>query len=422
MRPSPLYHLPVPKISDSFLTISEARRLALSAQGFGVPSSRPPARAALTRLASKLGAIQIDSVNVLVRAHYLPFFSRLGSYRLPHLDQITYEKKELFEYLGHAASLLPVSLYPLFRHKMNNHSDPAKMHPRAAAWVKANHAYVEAAYREVADRGPLSAGELKDPGTSRGSWWGWSRGKVAMEMLFRAGRVSVAGRRNFERLYDLTERVLPPEIVSAPEIPEDEQRRQLITTAARALGVATTYDLADYFHLNHADTRRRVRELQDEGLLVEVAVEGWKDRAYMPSGARFGRPALDGALVSPFDSLVWNRRRTERLFGFHYRIEIYTPAPKRNYGYYVLPFLMGEELVGRLDLKADRKSATLLVNAAHTEPGVPVGEAAGAIAPQLRKMGEWLGLDGVRVARRGNAAKQLSQEMGKPPLPAIDRS
>lgn len=395
------------------LTQSEARRIALHAQGFAGkrPGHLGPER--LLRLADRLGAFQIDSVNVLVRSHYLPAYSRLGPYPLGLLDRLAYKRRALFEYWGHQASLMPVSFFPLFRHSMQKWTRPPDPNRDSRGvrlykeWARDNRKSIVGVYREVDARGPLSAAELADPGERRGPWWGWSKGKVILEWLFRTGKVTVAARRNWERMYDLTERVLPPEVVGAPAIKAEEARQRLVMIAARALGIATSDDIAFYFFFNKAEARKRVAQLVAEGLLKEVRVEGWRQAAYVPMGTRIPKPFLGQALVSPFDSLVWERGRTRRLFDFDYRIEIYTPAPKRRHGYYVLPFLYGERLVGRLDLKADRKSATLIVPSVHVEANSDPGGILQAMADELRLMAEWLGLGAVAVAGRSRASTNL---------------
>jgi hypothetical protein len=267
--------------------------------------------------------------------------------------------------------------------------------------------YVDAVLAEVRERGPLSASGLSEAGRGTGSWWGWSDGKRALEFLFWAGLVTTAGRRSFERLYDLPERVHPPEIAAAPTPAPDEAQRRLLLAAARALGVATERDLRDYYRLEVADTRARLAELVEAGALVPLRVEGWAHPGYALPDARVPRRTEASALLSPFDSLVWERDRTERLFGFSYRLEIYTPADKRIHGYYVLPFLHGDRLTARVDLKADRQGCRLLVQAAHAEPGVDAPAVAAALAGELRAMAEWLGLEAVAVVPRGDLAPAL---------------
>jgi len=386
--------------------------------GFGV---KRPARAGVSHVratAARLGAIQVDSVNVLARAHYLPTFSRYGAYPMSALDDLVHGKRELFEYWGHAACFLPVDLYPLLRWRMEGQVD---------AWagldVKRTN-YIEAVYREIAERGPLAAGEISIAGKSTGPWWGWSDGKQAIEFLFRQGRVAIAGRRNFERLYDLPERVLPASIVGAPVVAEREAKKELLVRAARAMGVGTAKDIAQYFHVDSWWDRQTVDgrrppgktellfdELVEAGRLELARVEGWKRPAYVVADARIPRSVDARAIVSPFDPLMWERKWTKSVFDFDYQIEIYVPAPKRVYGYYVLPFLMGDSFAARVDLKADRKTSTLLVQASHVEPERDASAVAAALADELRSVAKWLSLDTFAVARKGNLSQALRRAL-----------
>ena len=368
--------------------------------------------------AARLGAIQVDSVNVLARAHYLPTFSRYGAYPMSALDDLVHGKRELFEYWGHAACFLPVDLYPLLRWRMEGQVD---------AWagldVKRTN-YIEAVYREIAERGPLAAGEISIAGKSTGPWWGWSDGKQAIEFLFRQGRVAIAGRRNFERLYDLPERVLPASIVGAPVVAEREAKKELLVRAARAMGVGTAKDIAQYFHVDSWWDRQSVGgrrppgktellfdELVEAGRLELARVEGWKRPAYVVADARIPRSVDARAIVSPFDPLMWERKWTKSVFDFDYQIEIYVPAPKRVYGYYVLPFLMGDSFAARVDLKADRKTSTLLVQASHVEAERDASAVAAALADELRSVAKWLSLDTFAVARKGNLSQALRRAL-----------
>src|SRR5882672_1951770 len=359
----------------SSLSAARARRIALAAQGFG--TARPGGQlnaGHIRRAVDRLGLLQIDSVNVLTRAHYLPLFSRLGNYTSDHLDRIAWGRKSqrgLFEFWAHEASLLPLAAYPLFRWRMQHARENAgdgkgKLHLFRREKAK----YIDEVLREISDRGPLAASELSNGGERRGAWWGWNDGKRAVEWLFRAGLVTTATRRGtFERVYDLTERVLPASVLALPTPSAEEAQRELLRLSARALGVGTERDLRDYFRLGVADTKARLAELVEAGELVPVAVEGWKNPAYLDPQARWPRRIETRALLAPFDPLIWERERTERMFDFHYRIEIYTPVAKRKHGYYVLPFLLDDKLVARVDLKSDRAASRLLVHAAHLEPG-----------------------------------------------------
>ncbi len=356
--------------------------------------------------------VQIDSVNVLVRSHYLPAFSRTGAYDRDLLDDATYRRRHLFEYWGHEASLLPVALHPLLRWRMARAAAGVGAWGRPTRLARERPDYIAAVLAEVAARGPVGAGELEQEGAARGGpWWGWRDSKVALEWLFWVGAVTTAGRRNFERLYDLTERVLPPAVLAAPTPPEPDAQRELVRIAARAFGVATESDMRDYFRLPVGDCRARVEELVQAGELLPVTVEGWRQQAYLESSVRRPRRVQAAALLSPFDSLIWERSRTERLFDFRFRLEIYTPAVRRVHGYYVLPFLLGEAIVARVDLKADRPASRLLVRAAHVEPAADVAAVAPALAGELQRMAGWLGLRSVQVEPVGELAPALAREV-----------
>jgi uncharacterized protein YcaQ len=350
---------------------------------------------------------------VLVRTQYMPAFSRLGAYPMVVLDQLAYQRHELFEYVGHAACLLPTPLYPLFRWRMDAHAHGKYRLGRATE------PFVAGALAEVEARGPIAASELTDRGRrgKYGSAWSWNDGKRVMGGLLLAGEVAVAGRRGIEQLYDLAERVIPAEVLAAPVPDPDDAKRELVVLAARAMGVSTAKDLAAYFHIGGyldrgADPKvtrvpALLTDLVDGGRLVPVTVEGWRDQAYVVPGERVPKVVEGRALVSPFDSLIWERDRVRRVFGFDYRIEIYIPEPKRVHGYYVLPFLLGDALVARVDLKADRKAAALVVQSAFSEPGTKPKEVAGALAAALAEMASWLGLERTEVRERGDLAPAL---------------
>lgn len=393
------------------ISIDEARRIALAAQGFAEarPSGRIDIRA-LRRVIGRIGLLQIDSVNVLVRSHYMPLFSRLGAYLRSLLDDAVYKRRELFEAWAHVASLVPVDCYPLLRHQMDL---PTPQWKHFRKWVEANQAYVDAVLDEIRERGPLTASELDDPGWRRGSWWMRSKGKTALEWHFRCGNVMAHSRPNFERVYDVTERVLPADVLATKPVPEREAQREFLMRAARSHGVGTARDLADYYRLPIVRSKELLRELAAEGALREVRVEGWKEPAYVHPEAKVPRVVQARALLTPFDSLVWERGRMERLFDFTYQIEIYVPEKKRQYGYYVLPFLLDGELVGRVDLKADRKAGKLYAKGVFIEEGLDERRVAGELANELRLMSEWLELDGVRVGRRGNLANALRSALAR---------
>ncbi|MGH8236217.1 MAG: winged helix-turn-helix domain-containing protein [Steroidobacteraceae bacterium] len=395
------------------LSLAEARRIALAAQLFVPAVAAPKGAAALGKLVHRLGAVQIDSVNVLVRSHYLPLYSRCGSYAPELLERAAYDGRSLFEYWGHEASFLPVELYPLFRWRMERARNGEGTWQRMRRYATSHKDLVTAALEEIRERGALGASELADCGKSQGSWWGWSQGKEILEWLFWIGEVTTARRRNFERLYDLTERVLPERVRTASVPPPEQARRELMAVSARALGVATARDLRDYFRLPAEDAALRVAELVEAGTLQPVAVEGWKQQAYLHKDAACPRRAAASALLSPFDSLIWERQRTERLFDFHFRLEIYTPIHKRLHGYYVLPFLLGDRLVGRVDLKANRHEARLEVRGGSAEAGVRVGQIVEPLAAQLMQLARWLELERVAViSRRGDLMRALKKMPG----------
>jgi uncharacterized protein YcaQ len=390
------------------ISAAEARRIALAAQQFGTAAAPSTVRG-VSDLVRRLGAVQIDSVNVLVRSHYLPIFSRRGAYSTALLEHAAYAERDrpLFEYWGHEASFLPIELYPLFRWRMDQARRGEGTWGRLKRYASEHKTLVAAVVEQIRERGALAAGELKDAGRSTGSWWGWSQGKEILEWLFWIGEVTTARRRNFERLYDLAERVLP-DARNAPVPARDEAQRALMTIAARALGVATLRDLRDYYRLPTADAAARLHELLEEGTLQPVSVDGWKHQAYMHSATRVARSADAAALLSPFDSLIWERQRTERLFGFHFRLEIYTPLHKRQHGYYVLPFLLGDRLVGRVDLKSDRARSRLQVRGGSVEAGIKASRVVQPLTAQLDSLAAWLGLDGWEVtSRRGELLKAL---------------
>lgn len=350
----------------------------------------------------------------------MPLFSRLGPYPRQALDRLAWHengdgtsrrarRRDLIEYWGHEASLLPVELQPLLRWRMARADSLAWKGVRQLAAEQPQ--LLEFVLGMVRERGPLRASDLAAPERRRepGEMWSWSEEKTALEYLFYAGRVCAAHRVNFERHYDLPERVLPRQVLEAPTPSQEEAQRELLLIAAARLGVATEADLGDYFRLPRRESKARVAELAEDGRLVPARVEGWRQPAYLaterPAGLR--RAANARALLTPFDSLVWARERTERLFGFRYRIEIYTPAPKRVHGYYVLPFLLGDRLVARVDLKSDRQAGVLRVRGAFAEPGVDTARAAAELAAELRLLSEWLDLGGVSVARKGDLAEAL---------------
>jgi len=392
------------------LSLKQARRLALSAQGFN--SRQPPATITsrhVTQLIERLGVLQIDSVNALVRSHYLPLYSRLGNYPQKLLDQAAWSQgrqRKLFEYWGHEASLLPVELYPLMRWRMQRASQGEGIYQQMARFGREQQPTIARVLQAVRDQGALGAGSLNTRQERAGPWWDWSEEKHALEWLFAAGEVTVAGRRGFERLYDLPERVLPSSIINHPQLSEADAQRGLLLHAVKALGVGTEKDIRDYFRQDPAPARTGLAELVEEGAIEVVQVKGWKQPAYVLPEFKVPKKVTASALLSPFDSLIWERGRTERLFDFHYRLEIYTPAHKRVYGYYVLPFLHNERIAARVDLRAERAAGRLAVHAVHEEePGLDE-EGMFALAAHLRRLADWLGLPEVLInCQRASAAR-----------------
>jgi uncharacterized protein YcaQ len=397
-------------VSTHSISVAAARRLALAAQGLAAPRREVVAdRRHLRGVLRHTGLLQIDSVNVLARAHYLPVFSRIGPYPQPLLDRMAFRHGELFEYWGHEAALLPVELHPLMRWRMARGERLVDRWGRIGRLVRERPGYVDWVYDEVALRGPVTAGEVaEDEKRSTEEWgWNWTDAKTALEYLFYAGRVAIANRRNFERHYDLPERVLPASVLALPTPTEAEAQRELLLLAARFHGVGTVADLADYFRIGTVAARPRIAELVEDGRLEQVEVRGWSHPAYLVPGTPRPRRADRSALLVPFDPLVWERSRAERLFGFRYRLEIYTPAHKRVHGYYVLPFLLRDALVARVDLKADRAARRLLVRAAWAEPDAP-DDTASALAAELALLARWLELDDIVVEDRGELSGALA--------------
>jgi uncharacterized protein YcaQ len=393
------------------LSVAQARRITLAAQGFADP--RPGGATDmrhLRRVLRRLHLIQMDSVNVLQRAHFMPLYSRLGPYPTALLERAAYRRpRELFEFWGHEASLITVDLQPLFRWRMARAKEfawgsmtrIATEQPELIAWV----------LDEVRDRGPITAAQIEHDAPRRTDHWGWNWSvvKQALEWLFYTGQVTAADRTtSFARRYDLTERVLPTAVLDAPTPAYEDAIRALVELSARSLGVAAEVELRDYFRLPVAGFKQAVADLVDDKVLQPVAVQGWKQPTYLHRDAKLPRWVRAATLVSPFDPLIWKRERTERLFDMEYRIEIYVPAPQRLYGYYVLPFLLGDRFAARIDLKADRKNGVLQIPAAWIEPTAEQDETAGALALELRRLAGWLGLDEVAVPQRGDLAGPLS--------------
>jgi uncharacterized protein YcaQ len=392
------------------LSNAEARRIALAAQGFADP--RPKGRVDrrhLRKVLDRIGLLQIDSVNVLVRSQELPLFARLGPHPRSLIDDALRDG-ELFEYWVHEASLVPTDQYHLYRWRMR---EPFPW-PGFRRRVQLQGDYIEEVYQRVVKEGPLVAGDLKARVGKKGTWWDHDDGKTALEALFYLGRITARRRpHDFARLYDLQERMIPAEALAHPALPEHEARKELLVLAAKYHGVGTRQDLADYHRLTPTLCKQALTELVEEGRLLPVTVRDWDRPAYLHPEARLRRRISARALLSPFDPVVWTRDRALRIFGFHYRIEIYTPTPKRQYGYYVLPFLLGDELVGRVDLKADRANRALLVQSAWAEPGVNERDVAAGLMEELRLMVSWLELDRIEVTGRGDLGPSLRHLAGR---------
>jgi uncharacterized protein len=380
-----------------FLSLDQARRVALAAQGLAAPARPAPAGPATLRaVLERLGAIQIDSINVVARSHELVLAARAGPHDRGAFDRLVYRRRAGFEYWGHAASFLPLASYRLFLPRMRRLASVTR------GWWADVRQRNQHLYGPVLDRiraeGPLAASAFRDPaGPRRGSWWDWAPAKHVLEDLFDQGVLLVHDRVNFERRYDLAERVLPPGVDTSEPSPS-EAALALTLLGARALGVATASDLADYFRLRPGDARAALAEAVGSGLLQEVAVAGWTKPAYVLPQTRVPRRvAHPPVLLSPFDSLIWSRERTERLFGFRYRLEVYVPAGRRVHGYYTMPVLMGGRLVARVDPKHDRQAGRLLLRGLHLEDAALPADAVAATAAAAGRLAAHLGADRVEV-------------------------
>jgi uncharacterized protein len=397
-------------VPDS-LSPAAARRVLLAAQGFG---SRPTAVGTrqLNLLLARLRLLQLDSVNVYERSHYLPVAARLGAYDKELLDRLTFGHRSAYtEQWAHEAAVVPAEDWPLFAWRRDafraKHADYLTADEATLDWLRA----------ELAAKGPLTSGQIEhEDNVRQGPWWGWSSTKRGLESLFRSGEVAIAGRTRFQRRYALAADVLPPEVVGR-EIARPDAIRELVRRSAVALGIGTVSDLADYYRLRSDDTTAAVRDLVDAGELREVMVPGWGRRAYLHRDARVPRRIEATALLSPFDPVVWDRDRALRMFGFHYRIEIYTPAPKRVFGYYTLPVLIDDAVPARVDLKSDRQRGVLRVQSAWSEEGAPPATVE-RVALAVREAAGWQGLPEIEVADRGDLARALAAELGAPLLPA----
>ncbi len=391
------------------ISAASARRVSLAAQGFGIPRPSTVGTRQLNLLMDRLGTLQIDSVNVFERSHYLPVVARLGPYDKALLDRLTLRPKAPYlEYWAHVATFIPRDDWPLWRWRM---ARMREKYGKPGDWVDSHPQMMAFVLAELAANGPMAASDIEhEENVRRGPWWGLSDIKEALEFHFLFGTVVTAGRKGFERVYALPEHVLPSAVLDA-EVPVDDAQRELVRRALRAHGIGTAKDIADYYRLYVATTARLLDELVSSGEAERVIVEGWTTPAYLAAGTRIPRRIETAALLSPFDPVVWERDRALRLFDFHYRIEIYTPAPKRIYGYYTLPALVDEQIVGRLDLKSDRQSRVLRVQSAWREPHAPA-DAAERLAPVLGELAAWQGLEEIAVVDRGDLARDLAAALG----------
>ncbi len=383
--------------------------MALAAQGFGSDRTTGVKNWRSARNAiERMGLLQMDTINTIIRSHYMPLYSRLGAYDRSKLDARAFRAKgrELFEYWAHEASLLPMPMYPLLKWRMDRACQHIGLYKECVKLAKEKPDYIKGILKRLEDSGPLSSRAFNERGSGKGMW-DWHEGKTGLEYLFWTGQITTHSRVGFERIYDLTERVIPAEVLNTPAPAHEEAHRALLKFSAKALGIATESDLRDYFRLSAADVKSRIPELVESGDLIPVTVENWSQPAYLSPEARVPRSVSVSALLTPFDPIVWERKRTQRLFDFEYRIEIYVPAHKRKYGYYVLPFLLDERIAARLDLKADRDVGTLKVLGSYCEPDHNANQVAERLIPELHRLAEWLGLSDVSFADKGDMAIAL---------------
>ena len=397
------------------LSRAQARRIALAAQGFADTQHATPTMRTLSRAVARTGVLQVDSVNVLQRAHYMPLYARMGPYDIDLLRRAASGRdRRLVEYWAHVQAYMPVDLWPAMRFRMERFREQ-----NFGWWCDVDHDLKTELFAHIADRGALPASALDDGRErSRDHWgWNWSAARKALDILYRTGDLAIAGRTSqFEVIYDLPERVLPAVHLDAEPLSAAEAHRELVRRAARSHGVATVRHLADYYRCSAQETTQAVRELVEAGELLPVTVDGWSRPAYLHADARLPRRIPARTLLSPFDPVVWERSRAEDLFDFRYRIEIYVPAAQRTHGYYVLPFLLGDRIVARVDLKADRATGRLLVQGAFAEPNAPDTMAA-ELAVELRRVAGWLGLADILTAPHGDLAPVLAAEVSAPAAP-----
>ena len=392
------------------LSLPQARRIALAAQGFADTAHESATMRTFQRTLERTGVLQVDSVNVLQRAHYMPLYSRMGPYDVNLLRRASETRpRRIVEYWAHVQAFMPVELWPVMQHRMDHYRS------KRGKWsiVEAEPGLEQSLLDEILERGASTARELDDglPRNKEHWGWNWSNSRRMLDYLYTCGELAIAGRNGqFEILYDLPERVIPPAVLALPTPTADEAHLELVRRAARSHGVATVQDIRDYYRMSVADTARAVATLVETGELQQVTVDGWRRPAYLHRDARLPRRIRARALLSPFDPVVWERARTEALFDFFYRIEIYVPADKRVHGYYVLPFLLGDRIVARVDLKADRRSGRLVAKAAYAEPAAPP-ETAEELAAELGRLAGWLGLDEIVVEPRGDLSGSLAAEV-----------
>jgi len=393
------------------ISLPEARRISLAAQGFDRQRPNATVNAGhIRRVIQKLGLLQLDYVNVLIPAHFLVVYSRLGAFELSRFHKLVYQGRDFTEQWAHEASIVPIELWPALKHRRDDY----RPYPNSPIMkLKGRSRYLSDVFELIKSNAPLTSRDLptfKGPKRRPGDWHR-SMPRWALEFHFGQGKVAVADRLpNFQRVYDLPERLIDTEHRER-SMTRHEAQRELLHQAARAFGVATMHDLGDYYRMSPTDAAPRVAELVEEGLLSEMAVEGWSMPAFLARGAKLPRSIRGASLLSPFDPVVWYRPRAERLFDFHYRIEIYVPASKRKWGYYVLPFLLDDRIVARVDLKADRKNKTLLVLASHAEEGINTPRTINKLAKELADLAAWLKLERIKVSRRGPFARGLADEV-----------
>ncbi len=392
------------------LSAAGARRIALAAQGFGTEHPQPASRRRLSTEISRLGLLQLDSVNVFERSHYLPLFARVGAYDKARLDGLVFARgSDFVEYWAHEAALIPIETWPLMRWRMQRYRQKSAADP--GDWSHSNTPMLRWLLAELEAKGPLPASAIEHDANRRvGPWWGWSDVKAGLETLFRWGDVVTAGRGTFERVYALPEQVLPRSVLER-EVAGEDARRMLVEHALQAHGIGTASDIADYYRLRVDHTMEALRDLEESQTVSRVEVEGWGRPAWLHREARNPRSITTAALLSPFDPLVWRRDRALRMFGFHYRIEIYTPAERRKFGYYSLPILLDEAIVGRIDLKSDRHRGILMVQSAWVEAEVQPSDVAPRVAELVRRAASWQGLSGIEVAEWGSLTAALAAEL-----------